>query len=203
VLNLRTRSKQTTTASGYGLALVATAVLWACTSGAAVTESTSPSPSRSPSPTNSAPPASTPPTSSSPQATASQAQSPVPSAGGRFHVELANSAGKALMINVHDESGRLLAASSGTPGDGASVPQNTIVVANEGPATLSLTWAGPPCADADLLVIDATGASMILVQPECAGDAIAFDRVLILTFAEPVSAANVDAVIQAGGDTPG
>ena len=120
-----------------------------------------------------------------------------------FHVQLANEVGKKITLDVKDESGRLLAAVSGVPGDGASVPRNTIVVANEGPARLKLTWAGPPCAVADLLFIDASGKSMTLVQPECAGDAIAFDRILLLTFSEPVSAADVEAVVQAGGDTPG
>lgn len=141
--------------------------------------------------------------SASPTATASSAVSPLPStASSTFHVVLANEIGKLVTIDVKDESGRLLAADSGTPGDGASVPQNTINVANDGPARLRLTWAGPPCATTDLLVIDATGRSMILVQPPCAGDAIAFDRILILTFSEPVSAADVQATIQVGVDTP-
>jgi hypothetical protein len=146
------------------------------------------------------PPVSPQPTASS--AVPSHSPSPASSPIGTFHVELANEIGRDVTIDVKDESGRLLAAVSGAPSDGASVPANMIVVANDGPATLKLTWAGPPCAVADLLVIDATGASMILVQPECAGDAIAFDRILILTFSEPVSAADVNAVIQTGVDTP-
>jgi hypothetical protein len=70
-------------------------------------------------------------------------------------------------------------------------------------ASVIFDRAGPPCAVADLLVIDSTARSMILVQPECAGDAIAFDRVLIRSFAEPVTAAEVNATIQAGVDACG
>jgi hypothetical protein len=203
---IRTASKRTTALRSAATIFLAAQTLVACATGTSPSGSTASASTSSLSPTGSALPASMPPVSPqpsiSPPSTESLAPSPVPSTGGTFHVELANEIGKDLAIDVKDESGRLLAAVSGTPSDGASVPQNTIVVANEGPATLKLTWAGPPCAVADLLVIDATGASMILVQPECAGDAIAFDRILILTFSQHVSAADVDAVIQAGGDTP-
>ncbi len=106
-----------------------------------------------------------------------------------------------MTLTVNDESGRLIGATSGTPGDGSSVPLNSIQVVNDDPSTLRLTWAGPPCADSNLLVIDGTGRSMIMVQPECAGDAIAFDRIVILAFDSPVSATDVSARIQTAVDT--
>jgi hypothetical protein len=203
---IRIALKLTTALRSAATIFLAAQTLVACATGTSPSMSTSSAPSSSGSPTSSALPASVPPVSPQPStsrpSTETLTPSPVPTTGGTFHVELANEIGTDVAIEVKDESGRLLAADSGTPSDGASEPQNTIVVANEGPATLKLTWAGPPCAVADLLVIDATGTSMTLVQPECAGDAIAFDRILILTFSEPVSAAGVDAVIQPGGDTP-
>jgi len=136
-------------------------------------------------------------------ATPSATPSAGSSAGSTFHVELVVETGRPVTIDVKDESGRLLKAASGTPGDGASVAQGKLVVASAAPSTLRLTWAGPPCANADLLVIDAAGSQFILVQPACGGDAIAFDRVLLLTFSDPLSAADVDARFQTAIDTPG
>jgi hypothetical protein len=157
----RTSFRRTIPARGAALAFLATMTLVACATSTSPSTSTSTPPSSSASPVGSTLPASVPPASPQPSisspSTESVAPSPVASAGGTFHVELANEIGKDVTIDVKDESGRLLAAVSGTPNDGASVPQNTIVVANDGPATLKLTWAGPPCAVADLLVIDATG----------------------------------------------
>jgi hypothetical protein len=125
------------------------------------------------------------------------------SPGRTFHVQLENETGRDVTIEVTDESGLLIDAASGTPGDGASVPQNEVVVANDDASTLRLTWAGPPCANEGLLVIDATASRFTIVQPECTGDAIAFDRVLILTFSGNVAATDLEAVIQTGVDTPG
>jgi hypothetical protein len=187
------------------LALVC-GLLAACGTGSGAS-ATTPLPTRTPSvPSSTAAPSPSPaspslsptsPPSPSPLLTAS----PPPSGAGRFHVELANEIGKLVTLAVNDESGRLIGATSGTPGNGSSVPMNSIHVENDDPSTLRLTWAGPPCADADLLVIDGTGRSMIMVQPECAGDAIAFDRVVILEFASPVRATDVSASVQTAVDT--
>ena len=124
------------------------------------------------------------------------------SAGATFHVDLATVTGRPVSIEVKDESGRLVAAASGTPGDGISVPMGSIKIANEGPSTLRLTWAGPPCATDLLLVVDVAASLFTVVQPECTGNSIAFDRVLELTFDGPVSAGDVNGVIQTGIDTP-
>ena len=139
--------------------------------------------------------------SSAPPATAPP--SPGGSAGATFHVDLATVTGPPVSIEVKDESGRLVGVASGTPGDGVSVPMGSVEIANDGPSTLRLIWAGPPCATELLLLIDATASLLTVVQPECTGDSIAFDRVLDLTFAGPVSAGDVNGVIQTGIDTPG
>jgi hypothetical protein len=39
---------------------------------------------------------------------------------------------------------------------------------------------------------------MVLIRPECPGDAVASDRILLLTFSEPTAAPDVQAVIQDG-----
>jgi hypothetical protein len=77
-----------------------------------------------------------------------------------------------------------------------------VEVANADPNTLELTWSGGPCDARDLLTIDVSGRQFVLVQPECRGDAVAFDRVLIVTFAGPVDASEISAILQDGLDTP-
>ena len=44
---------------------------------------------------------------------------------------------------------------------------------------------------------------MVQPAPTGATDAIGFDRVLILSFSQPISAAQVEAFLQEGLDTPG
>jgi hypothetical protein len=132
---------------------------------------------------------------------------PQPTAGGsigaRFNVDLTLSTGRTVTIEVKDDSGMLIEAISGTPGDGASVAEGTIDLKNGGPNVLNLTWSGPPCATDNFMIIEAGAARMTVVQPMCSGDAIALDRVLVLTFSSSVSATSVEAILQAGGDTPG
>src|SRR5687768_9398745 len=63
---------------------------------------------------------------------------PEPSAGSssNLHVILAQATNDDVTIDVMDASGSLLSASSGSPGDGASVEPYTVDVANDGPSTL-------------------------------------------------------------------
>jgi hypothetical protein len=147
---------------------------------------------------------------SSPDATSptgSAAPSPAPTTAGSaaagFHVELDQATGNAVTIDVTDASGTLVAATSGTPGDGASVEAYTVAVENDDPSTLRLTWVGGPCDSANSLAVDATGRRFLLVQPECPGDAIATDRVLVLRFSQPIAADGIEAFLQDGLDTPG
>jgi hypothetical protein len=118
-------------------------------------------------------------------------------------VVLTQATGNDVSIEISDASGTLVDATSGTPGDGASVEPYQVVVTNDDPTTLRLTWAGGPCGAEDSLAIDATGRAFLLVEPECAGDAVAFDRILILRFAEAITASDVQASLQDGLDTPG
>ena len=140
-------------------------------------------------------------------ATASAAPSPAPTTAGSaatgYHVELDQATGNAVTIDVTDASGTLVAATSGTPGDGASVEAYTVTVENDDPSTLRLTWVGGPCDSANSLAVDATGRQFLLVQPECPGDAIATDRVLVLRFSQPIAADGIEAFLQDGLDTPG
>jgi hypothetical protein len=142
-------------------------------------------------------PASAPP--SAPATTAPQTSAPQPPTS----VDLSQATGNAVSIEIDDASGTLVDATSGTPGDGASVEPYQLVVTNDDRSTLRLTWVGGPCDATDTLSIAEDGTSFLLVQPECSGDAVAYDRILILEFSRPIAAADVQASIQDGLDTPG
>jgi hypothetical protein len=118
-------------------------------------------------------------------------------------VVLSQATGNDVTIDIDDASGTLVDATSGTPGDGASVEPYQLVVTNDDPSTLRLTWVGGPCDATDTLSIDPDALTFLLVQPECPGDAVAYDRILILEFSRPIAAADVQASLQDGLDTPG
>ena len=123
-------------------------------------------------------------------------------------VDLANATDADVYVDIVDETGLLVDAESGTPGDGMSVEPYTLVVENVDANTLRLTWVDFPIDNAlALYVIDGTdgGLRLVLVQPEPTGttDAIGFDRELILSFSQPVPADQVEAFLQDGLDTPG
>jgi hypothetical protein len=126
-----------------------------------------------------------------------------PDAAGTFHLDLVHATGEAVTIDVADASGTLVGAESGAPGDGASVEPYTLLVANDDPTTLRLTWVGGPCDSANVLHIDPSRRQFLLVQPECTGDAVAGDRILLLHFSDAIAAADVQATLQDGLDTPG
>ena len=126
---------------------------------------------------------------------------PTPTPIGSAHVVLATATGDAVTIDVTDASATLTGAASGTPGDGASVEAYKLVVTNTTASSLRLTWLAGPCDSANSLSIDAGRTRLLLVQPECPGDAIATDRILDLTFSTPVKAADLAAFLQDGLDT--
>ncbi len=142
-------------------------------------------------------PASAAPSGEAPSAQATAAAQPP------TRVVLSQATGNDVTIDIDDASGTLVDATSGTPGDGASVEPYQLVVTNDDLSTLRLTWVGGPCDAIDALSIDPAGTSFLLVQPECPGDAVAYDRILILEFSRPIAAADVQASLQDGLDTPG
>jgi len=117
-------------------------------------------------------------------------------------VVLAVATNNAVTIDVNDASATLTQASSGTPGDGASVEAYKLAVGNLTPTRLRLTWLGGPCDATNTLSIDAARRRLLLVQKECPGDAVASDRILDLEFSTTVKAADFEAFLQDGLDTP-
>ena len=138
-------------------------------------------------------------------ATAASTPKPTPAATpapiGSAHVVLTTATGDAVTVDVTDASATLTGAISGTPGGGASVEAYKLVVTNTTASSLRLAWLGGPCDSANSLSIDAGRTRLLLVQPECPGDAIATDRILDLTFSTPVKAADLEAFLQDGLDT--
>ena len=148
-------------------------------------------------------PAATPmPPTAAPSATPTTLPSAADSGGGSpIHIQLANATGNDVSIDIIAPAGLVSGATSGTPGDGASVEAYRLAVVNDDPATLRLTWSGGPCDSANTLTVDPVLGRLVLIQPECPGDAVAFDRVLILRFADPVDAGAFTATVQDGIDT--
>ena len=137
----------------------------------------------------------------SPSPAASPTPSTTPSTRATPPVALVLAAGGDVTVDITDRSGTLVEARSGTPGDGASVPSYEVVVTNVDASTLRLTWSGGPCAAQDTLSIDASGQALLLVEPDCQGDAVAFDRILDLRFSQAIDAVEVEAHLQDGVDT--
>jgi hypothetical protein len=183
--------------------LAAAGLLAGCAS--STTPSPSPAPSQ-PAPSASATPVPTtaPTTTPTPEPTPASTEAPspsVPADGIRFDVPLTIATSHTVTAHVVDWTGGLTAATSGTPGDGASVPFDEVVLANDGPSTLVVTWAAGPCDSTPSVVLD--GTTLTVVQVPCEGDAIAFDRIVRLDFATPIDAASLTGVLQPEGDTAG
>lgn len=120
-------------------------------------------------------------------------------------VDLQNATGADVYVDIVDNTGLLAEARSGTPGDGMSV--EGLVAENVEATTLKLTWTDFPIDNALALSIDEHGGGirLLLVQPGPTGttDAMGFDRELILSFSEPISADQVETVLVEDLDTPG
>jgi hypothetical protein len=150
------------------------------------------------------------PSPSSPPPTPTMAPSPIPSpaddlADGRIEVALDIATDHDVSVIVDDQSRTLGDARSGRAGDGMSVRWYDLKVENVDAETLRVTWVGF-AADAEIGLrierIDG-GYDFTLVQPVPPpnSDALGFDRVLILSFDQPVSADGVGTSMQGGLDT--
>jgi hypothetical protein len=97
-----------------------------------------------------------------------------------------------------------VAAHSGRPGDGASVAFGTLIAKNLDAKTVQFTWSDTP-GDAELgLYVSESTKVVLVIRPEREeGDAIAFDRVLVVEFDRPVDAASLQLGVQEGLDTAG
>jgi hypothetical protein len=124
-----------------------------------------------------------------------------------IRVDLETVAGGDVYVDIVDTTGFLVAARSGTPAEGQSVGMYTLEVENIDATTLRLSWVDYPIENALALYIDEHEGAIriLLIQPGPTGptDSIALDRELILSFSQPISADQVEAILQEGLDTPG
>jgi len=144
-----------------------------------------------------------------PEETPAPTPVPAPEDGGSdampIKVVLENATGADIYVDIADTTGLLVDAQSGTPGDGMSV--ETLTAENIDATTLKLTWVDFPIDNELAMYIDEHdgGIHFLLVQPEPSGptDAMGFDRELILSFSEAISAEDVETLLVEGLDTPG
>ena len=135
----------------------------------------------------------------------SSAPSAAPSAptsapvSGDIKVDLENATNHDVSIQIHDETGDVVNARTGKPGDGMSIRWHKAIVKNVDARTISVTWAGLPQDELADLGINSAGGKyeLVLVQagPYPQTDAMGEDRILILTFDAPVSADDVSVEI--------
>jgi hypothetical protein len=115
---------------------------------------------------------------------------PVPLFSGELQLVLA--AGQPMTVTVTDTTGALVAATSGTPGDGASGEEGKVDVAADpaDPRVLIAKWIGMPCETGAAMIVDESASAISISHPKCSGDTVAFDRVVRLTFRGPIDASS-------------
>jgi hypothetical protein len=101
----------------------------------------------------------------------------------------------AVSARVRDTTGHLVRAISGRPGAGMSVRWHDIAVSQVDERTVSVTWVGLATDEGVHVDIstEAGGYVIEIVQagPQPQSDALGHDRVLILSFDEPIVATDV------------
>jgi hypothetical protein len=131
--------------------------------------------------------------------TAKPSVAPVPSPseapvdGGR--VDIKNLTDHDVSVVIKDDTGSLVEAESGNPGDGMSVQWGKSIVENLDDSTLRVTWVGLPVdEEIDLSISAEDGAyalRFVQAAPPPFSDAVGYDRILVLHFDGPVSAEDV------------
>jgi hypothetical protein len=130
-----------------------------------------------------------------------------PPADGVFELQLRNLTDHDVDLQIDDESGAIVKAESGTPGDGMSVRWFDVEVENIDAQTLRIVWVGLPRDEVVHLGVsrDSGRIQMLFTQdaPPAQSDATGYDRVLRLTFVVPVRAEDVVVTVEERTDTAG
>jgi hypothetical protein len=128
-----------------------------------------------------------------------------PPTDGPTKIALENLTGHDVFIAIDDDTGTIVDAQSGTPGDGMSVRWLDVKVENIDADTLRVVWVGLPRDEVVYLDVSTVDGKIRLrfVQdgPPPYSDAIGFDRILELSFDQPVRSEDVLTSIQEGLDT--
>ena len=104
-------------------------------------------------------------TTAAPTPSAEPSILPVPLFSGEVQLVLA--AGQPMTVSVSDTTGALVAATSGTPGDGASGEEGKVDVAADpaDPHVLIAKWIGMPCETGATMVVDEAASTMSISHP--------------------------------------
>ena len=128
-----------------------------------------------------------------------------PPTDGPTKIALENLTGHDVFLAIDDDTGTIVDAQSGTPGDGMSVRWLDVKVENIDADTLRVVWVGLPRDEVVYLDVSTVDGKLRLrfVQdgPPPYSDAIGFDRILELSFDQPVRSEDVLTSIQEGLDT--
>ncbi len=128
-----------------------------------------------------------------------------PPADGGFGVDLENLTDHDVSVVIDDETGSIVDAESGTPGDGMSVRWFDVKVENIDAETLRVVWVGLARDEVIHLGVSRGDGKIRLrfVQdgPPLNSDATGYDRILELRFDAPVRSEDVLAAIEESTDT--
>jgi hypothetical protein len=126
-------------------------------------------------------------------------------ADGKTTVDLENLTGHDVSVEIDDQTGSIVKAESGTPGDGMSVRWFDVKVENIDADTLRVVWVGLPGDEVARLRVSHVDGKLRLrfVQdaPPANSDATGYDRILELSFDEPIRAEDVLTSVQESLDT--
>lgn len=138
----------------------------------------------------------------------SEAPAPSPTAvptpsrtpGDGIEVALETQTGHDVRARIRDDTGALLRAASGVPGDGMSVRWYDALVEQVDGRTIRIVWVMLPMDGEVGVEIRQAGAGLgvrlVQPQPPDNSDAVGFDRVLLLEFDRPIVAASVVVTIE-------
>jgi hypothetical protein len=128
-----------------------------------------------------------------------------PPADGKTTVDLKNLTDHDVSIEIDDQTGSIVKAESGTPGDGMSVRWFDVKVENIDADTLRIVWVGLPRDEVIKLGVSTVDGKVRLrfVQdgPPPNSDATGHDRVLELSFDMPVRSEDVLTSVQESLDS--
>ena len=131
--------------------------------------------------------------------TPTPAETPAPS-DGPVKIDLDVATTHDVSVVIDDQTGALVDASSGRAGNGMSVRWFDVKAENVDSDTIRVTWVGLPRDEVIATSISGQDGKirirMVQASPPKNSDAIGFDRVLVLTFEEAVSADDVQVSIE-------
>ena len=100
-----------------------------------------------------------------------------------------------VQLAISDREGLIEQVSSGQAADGMSTGWAQAIVRNAGPRTIEVVWTGIPRDELVTLVARTDGDRVLLrfgqEAPPENSDLMGADRIVVLTFAEPIDAADV------------